>query len=129
MGKMAVLLLPLYWVLSLGGAHWRATLVAGPPATPSQTIEVYCNACLTVGQRLFARITRPALQSLEQSSNELSAGLNEQRHSPRRIRRGKQPVALPVARFFARTFISAESLGGLRSTYAGFRYGRSPPEA
>jgi hypothetical protein len=129
MGKLAVSVLALFWLLTFGGAFQRATLVAAPPAPPSQITGLYSNDSPTMGLRRLPRITRPFLQWSGQSSNELSAGLNEQRQGPRRIRRGEQPSSLSAPPFAAPILSSAKRFDKLQSADAGFRYGRSPPEA
>lgn len=129
MRKLAVLLSAIFGLLALGGVLLRIPLVAAPPPAPSQTVAAYNSACLTVGPRLLARISRPALPSLEQSTDDLFAGLNEQLQKFSRVRRGRRSVAFQAPALIAGDFLPADAPSDLRSIYNGLRYGRSPPEA
>lgn len=129
MKKLVILSLPICGLLALGGFLIRTSLVAAPPAASSQAVVAYGSACLRVGPRLLARISRPALQYLEQSTDDLSAGLNEQRQNSSRVRRGRRSVAIQVPPLVPGDFLTPGASCGRLSIYDGLRYGRSPPEA
>lgn len=129
MRKLAVLLSAICGLLALGGVLLRVSPAAAPPAAPSRTVVAYRSACLTVGPWLLARISRPAPQYVEQSTDDLFAGLNVRRLKFSRVRRGRRSVTFQAPALIAVDFLPAEASFDLRSIYDGLQYGRSPPEA
>ncbi len=123
----ASLLLWLCWILAGSRIPAAAPTVTSILTDPSGFSELYDPAAPSILSIKTAQLSVPYLDCLEQSSCDLSIGMNEQRENSRRIRRTKTPPIQSLSRTAEQFCQIDQYLNIPSSPYLESHYVRPPP--